>query len=85
MGSLSSIYEMTCTDARLILRQDDNYDLIVNYLTEDGRKITVEGIVNNIKPQIELSYGSCFGTIDFAIRKDVGKDNSFFTVRTEDK
>lgn len=85
MGSLSSIYETTCTDAHLILRQDDNYDLIVNYLTEDGRKITVEGIVNNIKPQIELSYGSCFGTIDFAIRKDVGKDNSFSTVRTEDK
>ena len=85
MDSLPSIYEMTCTDARLILRQNDNYDLIINYLTDDGRKITVEGIVGNIRPQIELSYGSCLGTIDFAVRKNTDKGNSFFMVRTEDK
>lgn len=85
MDSLPSVYEMTCTDARLILRQDDNYDLIVNYLTDDGRKITVEGIVSNIRPQIEFSYDSCSGTIDFDVRKDAGKGNNFFMVRTEDK
>ena len=85
MSSLSSIYETTCTDARLMLRQNDSYDLIINYLTEDGRKITVEGIVGNIRPQIELSYGSCFGTIDFAVKKDIDKGNNFFTIRTEDK
>lgn len=85
MNNLSSIYETTCTDARLMLRQDDSYDLIINYLTEDGRKITVEGIVGNIKPQIELSYDSCFGTIDFAVKKDIDKGNNFFTIRMEDK
>ena len=73
MDSLPSIYEMTCTDAHLTLRQDGNYDLIINYLTEDGRKITVEGIVGNIRPQVELSYGSCFGTIDFAVKKTLIK------------
>ena len=77
MSSLSSIYEMTCTDVRLILRQDDNYDLIINYLTDDGRKIAIEGIVGNIRPQIELSYGSCFGTVDFAVRKNTDRGNGF--------
>ena len=85
MASLPSIYETTCTDARLILRQDDNYDLIINYLTEDGRKITAEGIVGNIRPQIELSDDSCFGTIDFDVKKDIDKGNNFFTIRMEDK
>ena len=76
---------ITCTDAHLTLRQDGNYDLIINYLTEDGRKITVEGIVGNIRPQIELSDGSCSGTISFDVGKNTSRDNNFFTIRTEDK
>ena len=85
MDSLPSIYEMTCDNAHLTLRQDGNYDLIINYLTEDGRKITVEGIVGNIRPQIELSDDSCFGTIDFDVKKDIDKGNNFFIIRMEDK
>ena len=85
MNSLPSIYEMTCSDAQLILRQDGNYDLIINYLTNDNRKVTIKGIVSNPSPQIELSDGSCFGTIDFTVKKDTSRDNNFFTIRTEDK
>ena len=85
MGSLPSIYEMTCDNAHLTLRQDGNYDLIINYLTEDGRKITVEGIVGNISPQIEHSYDSCSGTVSFDVRKNTSRDNNFFTMRMEDK
>ena len=85
MGSLPSIYEMTCDNAHLTLRQDGNYDLIINYLTEDGRKITVEGIVGNIRPQIELSDDSCFGTIDFALKKDIDTGNNFFIIWLIDK
>ena len=85
MGSLPSIYEMTCDNAHLTLRQDGNYDLIINCLTEDGRKITVEGIVGNIRPQIQLSYDSFFGTIDFSFKKDIDKGNNFFIIRVKDK
>lgn len=85
MGSLPSIYEMTCDNAHLTLRQDGNYDLIINYLTEDGRKITVRGIVCDIRPQIEFSYDFCSGTISFNVRKNTSRDNNFFTIRTEDK
>ena len=67
MNSLPSIYETTCTDAYLTLRRDGNYDLIINYLTDDNRKIIIKTIVSNPSPQIELSYGSCFGTIDFTV------------------
>ena len=65
MGSLPSIYEMTCTDAHLTLRRDGNYDLIINYLTDDNRKATIKRIVSNFSPKFELSYDSCFGTVDF--------------------
>ena len=65
MGSLPSIYEMTCDNAHLTLRQDGNYDLIINYFTDDNRKVIIEGIVTGFSPQIELSYDSRFGTIDF--------------------
>ena len=65
MNNLPSIYEMTCTDTHLTLRQDGNYDLIINYLTGDNRKVTIKRIVSNLSPQIELSYSSCLGTIDF--------------------
>ena len=85
MGSLPSIYEMNCDNAHLTLRQDGNYDLIVNYLTEDGRKIIIEGIVSGFSPQIELSYDSCSGTVSFDVRKNTSRDNNFFTIRTEDK
>lgn len=85
MDSLLSIYEMPCDNAHLTLRQDGNYDLIINYLTEDGRKIIVRGIVCDIRPQIEFSYDFCSGTIDFAVKKDIDKGNNFFTIRTEDK
>ena len=85
MGSLPSIYEMTCDNAHLTLRQDGNYDLIINYLTEDGRKIIIEGIVSGFSPQIELSYDSCSGTVSFDVRKNTSRDNTFFTIRTEDK
>lgn len=64
MDSLPSFYEMTCTDAHLTLRQDGNYDLIINYLTDDNRKVTIKRIVSNFSPQIELTHDSCFGTID---------------------
>ena len=65
MDSLPSIYEMTCDNAHLTLRQDGNYDLIINYLTSDNRKVTIKRIISNLSPQIELSYDSCFKTIDF--------------------
>ena len=77
MDNLPSIYETTCTDAQLILRQDGNYDLIINYLTDDNRKVTIKSIVSNPSPQIELSYGSCFGTIDFTVLKNTSRDNNF--------
>ena len=85
MGSLPSIYEMNCDNAHLTLRQDGNYDLIINYLTEDGRKIIIEGIVSGFSPQIELSYDSCSGTVSFDVRKNTSRDNNFFIMRTEDK
>lgn len=85
MNSLPSIYEMTCSDAYLTLRQDGNYDLIINCLTDDNRKVTIKGIVSNPNPQIELSDDSCFGTIDFTVKKDTSRDNNFFTIRMEDK
>ena len=85
MGSLPSIYEMTCDNAHLTLRQDGNYDLIINYFTDDNRKVIIEGIVSGFSPQIELPYDSCSGTVSFNVRKNTSKDNNFFTMRTEDK
>ena len=85
MDSLPSIYEMTCTDAHLTLRQDGNYDLIINYLTDDNRKATIKRIVSGFSPQIEHSYDSCSGTVNFDVRKNTSRGNNFFTIRTEDK
>ena len=85
MGSLPSIYEMNCDNAHLTLRQDGNYDLIINYLTDDNRKVIIKGIVSGFSPQIEHSYDSCSGTVSFNVRKNTSRDNNFFTMRMEDK
>lgn len=48
-------------------------------------KVTIEGIVDCSRPQVEIYDGSVSGTIDFIFEKDIDKGNNLFTVRIEDK
>ena len=79
------INQMTCTDGYFILRNNGTYDVILKYDTSDGQKVTIEGIVDCSRPQVEIYDGSVSGTIDFIFEKDIDKGNNLFTVRIEDK
>lgn len=79
------INQMTCTDGYFILRNNGTYDVILKYDTSDGQKVTIEGIVDYSRPQVEIYDGSVSGTIDFIFEKDIDKGNNLFTVRIEDK
>nr|DAH19361.1 MAG TPA: hypothetical protein [Bacteriophage sp.] len=41
---------MTCTGAYLFPRGVGTYDAILKYVTADGRKVTIEGIVSHFRP-----------------------------------
>lgn len=80
-----SIDQMTCTGAYLIPRNNGTYNGIIKYITNDGRKVTIEGIVSHFRPQIELYDGQGSGSINFALERNVDKGNNLFTMRIEDK
>ena len=80
-----SIDQMTCTGAYLILRNNGTYDAIFKYVTADGRKVTIEGIVGHFKPQFEIYNDSASGTVDFIFEKNTDKGNNLFTMRIKDK
>ena len=80
-----NINQMTCTDGHFILRNNGTYDMILKYDTNDGQKVTIKGIVDCSRPQIEIYNDFVSGTIDFIFEKDIDKDNNLFTVRIEDK
>ena len=85
MSDFPNIDQMTCTGAYLIPRGVGTYDAILKYVTSDGRKVTIEGIVSHFKPQFEIYNDFASGTTDFIFEKNTGKDNSLFTMRIEDK
>lgn len=85
MSSLPNIDQMTCTGACLIPRNNGTYDAILKYITDDGRKVTIEGIVSHFRPQFNLYDGQGSGSIDFVFEKSVDKGNNLFTMRIEDK
>lgn len=80
-----NIDQMTCTGAYLIPRGVGTYDAILKYVTSDGRKVTIEGIVSHFKPQFEIYNDFASGTTDFIFEKNTDKGNSLFTMRIEDK
>ena len=79
------IDQMTCTGAYLIPRNNGTYDAILKYLTDDGRKVTIEGIVSCFRPQFNLYDSQGSGRIDFVFEKNADKGNNLFTMRIEDK
>lgn len=79
------IDQITCTGAYLISRNNGTYDMILKYVTDDGRKVTIEGIVSYFRPQINLYDGSGSGNIDFVLERNIDKGNNLFTMRIEDK
>ena len=85
MSDFPNIDQMTCTGAYLFPRGVGTYDAILKYVTADGRKVTIEGIVSHFRPQFELydDWGS--GSIDFVFERNVDKGNNLFTMRIEDK
>lgn len=80
-----NIDQMICTGAYLFPRGCGTYDAILKYVTDDGRKVTIEGIISHFKPQFEIYNDSASGTINFAFEKNVDKDNNLFTMRIQDK
>lgn len=80
-----SIDQMTCTGAYLFPRGVGTYDAILKYVTADGRKVTIEGIVSHFRPQFEIYNDSASGTANFIFEKNTDKDNNLFTMRIEDK
>lgn len=85
MSDFPTIDQMTCTGAYLIPRNNGTYDAILKYDTDDGRKVTIEGIVSHFKPQFEIYNDSASGTVDFIFEKNIDKDNNLFIMRIEDK
>lgn len=79
------INQMTCTDGHFILRNNGTYDMILKYDTNDGQKVTMEGIVSYFRPQFEIYNNSASGTINFVFEKNADKNNNLFTMRIEDK
>ena len=79
------IDQMTCIGGYFIPRGVGTYNAILNYITVDGRKVTIEGIISHFKPQFEIYNDSASGTINFAFEKNVDKDNNLFTMRIQDK
>ena len=79
------INQMTCTGAYLLPCGDDTYEAIFKYVTDNGRKVTIEGIVSHFRSQFELYNGQGFGSTDFVFEKNVDKNNNLFTMRIEDK
>lgn len=80
-----NIDQMTCTGVYLLPRGDSTYEAILKYVTNDDRKVTIEGIVSHFRPQFEIYNDSASGTINFVFEKNVDKNNNLFTMRTEDK
>ena len=81
----NNIDQMTCTGAYLFPRGNGTYNAILKYVTNDGRKVTLEGIIRHFKPQFEIYNDSASGTINFIVEKNVDKNNNLFTMRIEDK
>ena len=54
-------------------------------IAHDYDLVTIKGIVDCSRPQIEIYNDFVSGTIDFIFEKDIDKDNNLFTVRIEDK
>lgn len=79
------IDQMTCTGAYLIPRNNGTYDGIIKYVTDDGRKVTIEGIVSHFRPQFEFCDGSGSGSVDFTLERNIDKGNNLFTMRIQDK
>ena len=80
-----NIDQMTCTEVHLLSRGDDTCEAIFKYVTDDGRKVTMEGIVSYFRPQFEIYNNSASGTINFVFEKNIDKNNNLFTMRIEDK
>ena len=80
-----NIDQMTCTGVYLLPRGDGTCEAIFKYVTDDGRKVTMEGIVSHFRPQFEIYNDSASGTINFVFEKNVNKNNNLFTMRIEDK
>lgn len=80
-----NIDQMTCTEVYLLPRGDGTYEAILKYVTNDDRKVTIEGIVSHFRPQFEIYNDSASGTINFVFEKNVDKNNNLFTMRIEDK
>lgn len=85
MSNLPNIDQMTCTGGYLFPRGNGTYDAILKYDTNDGRKVTIEGIVSHFRPQFEVYNGQGSGSIDFVFERNVDKGNNLFTMRIEDK
>ena len=80
-----NIDQMICTGVYLLPRGNGTYEAIFKYVTNDGRKVTMEGIVSHFRPQFEIYNDSASGTINFVFEKNVNKNNNLFTMRIEDK
>lgn len=80
-----NINQMTCTGAYLLPCGDGTCEAIFKYVTDDGRKVTIEGIVSHFRPQFELCNGQSSGSIDFIFERNVDKNNNLFTTRIQDK
>ena len=80
-----NIDQMTCTGVYLLPRGDGTYEAIFKYATNDGRKVTMEGIVSHFRPQFEIYNDYASGTINFVFEKNIDKNNNLFTMRIEDK
>ena len=80
-----NIDQMTCTGVYLLQRGNGTYEAIFKYVTNDGRKVTMEGIVSHFRPQFEIYNDSASGTINFVFEKNVDKNNNLFTMRIKDK
>ena len=81
----SNIDQMTCIGVYLLPRGDGTCEAIFKYVTGDGRKVTIEGIVSHFRPQFEIYNDSASGIINFVFEKNVDKNNNLFTMRIEDK
>lgn len=83
--NLPNINQMICVGGYLIPRGNGTYDAILKYRTDDGRKVTIEGIISHFKPQFEIYNNSASGTVDFIFEKNVDKGDNLFIIRIDDK
>lgn len=83
--NLPNINQMTCIGGYLIPRGNDTYDAILKYRADDGRKVTIEGIISHFKSQFEIYNNSASGTVDFIFEKNADKGDNLFTIRIDDK